>query len=202
MAEPDALAAALHRLAEHAERLATLDVHDRTGSDRITTLATQAAAMQETLAAQADILAGLAGPGGQIAQLTARFDEIAPSGDDAGGATYRPAAPARFWRLAGPAREQAIIRLRAWVEQIYRPSYGQHAAALGDCWEQHPLCLYTLDWLSELWSVLYLQPIRTTSSLVGQAEWQTRLLPAAADQMTRETSRCRHASVGNGRAAR
>ena len=42
---------------------------------------------------------------------------------------------------------------RAWVEQIYRPGYGQIAATLPACWEQHTLCLYTLDWLSELWSV-------------------------------------------------
>ena len=92
-----------------------------------------------------------------------------------------------------PARETATTRLRAWVEQIYRPGYGHLAAALAACWDQHPLCLYTLDWLSELWSVLYLQPRRTAGTLAGQAEWQTRLLSAAADQMARETRRCAHA---------
>jgi hypothetical protein len=41
--------------------------------------------------------------------------------------------------------------------------------------------------------VLYLQPARTTGTLAGQAEWQTRLLTAAAEQMAAETSRCEHA---------
>jgi hypothetical protein len=46
--------------------------------------------------------------------------------------------------------------------------------------------------------VLYLQPRRTTGTLAGQAEWQTRLLTAAAEQLTRETSRCQHATARNG----
>ena len=40
--------------------------------------------------------------------------------------------------------------------------------------------------------MLYLLPRRTASRLAGQAEWQTRLLAAAAEQMQRETTRCRH----------
>ena len=47
----------------------------------------------------------------------------------------------------------------------------------------------TLDWLSELLQVLYVRASRTPGILVSRAEWQTRLLPAAADQM-------RQASVG------
>jgi hypothetical protein len=78
------------------------------------------------------------------------------------------------------------------VEQVYRPGYGHLAASLGECWEQHPLCLYILDWLSELWSVLYLAPARTAGTLAGQAEWHTRLLAAAAEQLARETRGCTH----------
>lgn len=91
-----------------------------------------------------------------------------------------------------------MSRLRAWVEDVYRPGYGAVSASLGDCWEQHPLCLYGLDWLSELWSLLYLQDNRTPGALAGQAEWQTRLMPAIAEQMTRETSRCGHTASRNG----
>ena len=76
---------------------------------------------------------------------------------------------------------------------MYRPGYGHLAASLGDCWDQHPLCLYILDWLSELWSVLYLAPARTAGTLAGQAEWHTRLLAAAAEQLARETRGCAHA---------
>jgi hypothetical protein len=49
-----------------------------------------------------------------------------------------------------------------------------------------------LDWLSELWSVLYLGPRRTPSILAAQSEWQTRLLTAAAEQMAYEASSCGH----------
>jgi hypothetical protein len=65
---------------------------------------------------------------------------------------------------------------------------------LPSCWERHPVCLYTLDWLSELWSLLYVAPQRDGPILAAQAEWHTRLLPAAADQMSHEASGCDHAS--------
>jgi hypothetical protein len=86
--------------------------------------------------------------------------------------------------------------LRAWVEQVYRPSYGHLADALGSCWDQHPLCLFGLDWLMELWSALYLTPERDTAGLASQAEWQIRLLPALAEQMNLETRRCQHRQPG------
>ena len=109
--------------------------------------------------------------------------------------TRWPTGPSRH-RAGGssrlPEREAAIDRLRAWVEQIYQPGYGHLAAALPPCWDRHPLCLFTLDWLSELWSVLYLSPDRTATTLAAQAEWQTRLLPAAATQMTHEAAHCQH----------
>ena len=45
----------------------------------------------------------------------------------------------------------------------------------------------------ELWSALNLTPERDTPALASQAEWQTRLLPALAEQMHIETTRCQHA---------
>jgi hypothetical protein len=83
---------------------------------------------------------------------------------------------------------------------VYRPSYGQLAAILPGCWEEHPFCLYTLDWLSELWSVLYLGADRSDRILAAQAEWQTRLLPGAAEQMAAEAAGCQHRPRGSARA--
>jgi hypothetical protein len=91
------------------------------------------------------------------------------------------------------------------VEQVYRPGYGQLAATLGPCWGDHPLRLYALDIASELWSVLYLQARRTPGMLSAQAEYQTRILPALAEQMMIETQRCGHAQhrrTANGAAGR
>src|ERR1022692_386430 len=202
MPEPEALAAALLQLSEHAEKLSALDTrhtaHAAGTADRITALTALANGMRDGLTDQAEILAGLHD---QVASLAVRLDQAAPA-DDGELAAYQPSPSPRFWRLEGHARDDAIGRLRAWVEQIYRPGYGHLSAALGGCWEQHPVCLYTLDWLSELWSVLYIQSRRTTGTLAGQAEWQTRLLTAAAEQMTRETSRCEHAAARNGSPAR
>ena len=67
------------------------------------------------------------------------------------------------------------------------------AAGLGACWPAHDLCLYALDIASEMWSVLYLQPERTSGLLSAQAEYQARILPALASQLMTETTRCGHA---------
>jgi hypothetical protein len=120
----------------------------------------------------------------QLALLTAR-----PSQDpDA----YQPEAAPAWWQLSPENRQEPIARLRAWVERVYRPGYGHLAAALAPCWASHDLCLYGLDILSGLWSVLYLQPERTAGLLSAQAEYQARILPALAAQLMTETSRCGH----------
>jgi hypothetical protein len=200
MTEPEGLTAVLLQLAGITEKLAELDQRhagDARGlTERITTVAALVTELKDTTASHAQMLAALDGLDRQVADLAARAagDSHALSGGNAPG--YQPSAAPKFWKLDGPARDQAITKLRAWVEQVYRPGYGHLAASLGDCWEQHPLCLYVLDWLSELWSVLYLAPGRTAGTLAGQAEWHTRLLTAATEQLARETRGCAH---GTGR---
>ena len=78
------------------------------------------------------------------------------------------------------------------MEEVYRPGYGHLAATLGPCWDQHDLCLYGLDILSQLWSTLYLQNRRSTGLLSAQAEYQARVLPALAAQLMTETTGCGH----------
>jgi hypothetical protein len=140
------------------------------------------------------ILSGLQGLDQQVAQLATRVAETLP-GEDGDASPYRPGPVPRWWKLHGQAREHALDKLRAWVGEVYRPGYGQLAATLGPCWDQHPLCLYGLDILSELWSVLYLQATRSTAVLSAQAEFQARILPALAEQLMIETSRCGHAQA-------
>jgi hypothetical protein len=136
MAEPEVLAAALLQLSAHAEKLSALDHreagHAAESRDRISALTSMASAMKSTLNDQAEILTGLTGLNEQVAELAARMDEIAP-GDDGELAVYQPLASPRFWKLNGQARQDAIAKLRAWVEQIYPPGYGHLSAALGDC---------------------------------------------------------------------
>ena len=158
----DPITAALQQLADHHEQLTQL-------TDLITGIG-------DTLREHADALAKLA--------------ETPPT--DADPDRYRPSPPPAWWKLAAADRQEPIARLQAWVEQVYRPGYGHLAATLAPCWSSHDLCLYGLDILSDLWSVLYLQPERTPRMLSAQAEYQARILPALAAQLMTETSSCGH----------
>jgi hypothetical protein len=126
-----------------------------------------------------------------VEAIAGRLTELTAPGSDA-VMPYHPVPAPRWWQLKDDERAEAVSRLGSWVESVYRPSYGHLAARLPVCWPEHPFCLFMLDWLCELHSLLYLQPSRTGPMLSGQAEWQARLLPAAADLMARETSNCRH----------
>jgi len=139
----------------------------------------------------------LAEHGKQIAELRDLVDAVAGkltelTGPGGSGLPYQPVPAPRWWLLEGEERREAIDRLADWVDAVYRPSYGHLAGRLPPCWREHPFCLFMLDWLSELHASLYLQPSRTAPMLSGQAEWQARLLPAAADAMTREATACTH----------
>ena len=112
--------------------------------------------LKATMASHAEALAALDEPG-PAGRRAGRPADGEPGDGERGGLPAAARAPGSG-SSTSPAREEAIGKLRAWVEQVYRPGYGHLAASLGDCWDQHPLCLYILDWLSELWSVLYLQP--------------------------------------------
>jgi len=188
----DPIPAALLQLAEHDERLASLDQreagHFRAAQQRLGELAQLITELGGTLEDQSAVLAQL--------DLAGRIPALAASGDDDGDRRpYEPSPVPRWWKLTGQAREEALAKLRGWVEQVYRPGYGQLAATLGACWEQHPLCLYGLDVLSELWSVLYLQAQRSPAVVSAQAEFHARIVPAIAEQLATETTRCRHAQA-------
>lgn len=177
--DDDVLAATLLQIAQHADHLATID----TRLEAVTTI----------LGRHASVVNALDGLDGQVASVASQLADLTARSASQGF----PLDPApRWWNLADADRQTAVGKLRAWVEQIYRPGYGHLAATLPTCWEPHPLCLYTLDRLSDLWSVLYLDPQRTGGTLGAQAEWHTRLLPAAASQMAHEATGCRHAPGG------
>jgi hypothetical protein len=169
------------------------------GTDELTAVLLQVSGLTQKLA---DLDHREAGHAQQAqAQIAALAAELEAGTDDewsAGPGGYQPAAQPQWWQPDDDAHQEAVARLRGWVEQVYRPSYGHLAAGLGECWDQHPLCLFTLDWLSELWSVLHLAPERTAATLASQAEWHTRLLPAAAAQLAAETRRCHHGPARRG----
>jgi hypothetical protein len=176
----DPIPAIVDQLAAHAEQLTRLEAREAgyhaAASSRLAELADQAASIGRTVQEHAAALGQLTAP--------------SPTDRDVGG--YRPEPAPAWWKLTGDDRLEPLTRLRAWVEQVYRPGYGHLAAGLGPCWPSHDLCLYALDIASELWSVLYLQPARSPGLISAQAEYQARLLPALADQLRIETNRCGH----------
>ena len=180
MTGTDPITAIVDQLAAHTEQLTRLDTrhgdHHAAVSARLAELSGQTAALCRAVEEHA-------------AALTRR---TAPSQTDPDGDGYHPEPAPAWWKLTADSRQEPIARLRAWVEQVYRPGYGHLAATLGPCWPAHDLCLYGLDIASELWSVLYLQPARSPALLSAQAEYQARILPALAAQLMTETSTCGH----------
>ena len=188
----DPLTAVLDQLAGHREHLGQLD-HREAGhfaavSERLTQLADLLTTMGRTLEADTAALARLEALDRQVTELAARLGGPGEDGSD----RYQPGPAPAWWTLTPAERQPAVTGLRAWVEQVYRPGYGHLAATLGPCWERHDLCLYGLDIASQLWSALYLQPIRSTGLLSAQAEYQARILPALAAQLMTETTGCAH----------
>jgi hypothetical protein len=180
MTSEDPITAIVDQLAAHAEQLTRLDArhadHHAAVSARLAELTGQTTALGHVVEEHAAALA----------QLTA------PSQTDPDSDGYHPDPAPAWWKLAADGRQEPIARLRAWVEQVYRPGYGHLAAGLRPCWPSHDLSLYGLDIASELWSVLYLRPDRSPGLLSAQAEYQARILPALSEQLRIETNRCGH----------
>jgi hypothetical protein len=180
MTSNDPITGLLDQLAAHREQVTRLDTreaeHHAAVSGQLAELAGQAAGISRMLQDYAAALARL----------------TTTSSADAEPDEYHPGPAPAWWKLAADGRREPVARLRAWVEQVYRPGYGHLAASLGPCWDQHDLCLYGLDILAELWSVLYLQPGRNAALVSAQAEYQARILPALTEQLRIETNRCGH----------
>jgi hypothetical protein len=182
----DLLTAALDQLAAQREQISQLDArearHFGSLGEQLTQLAAMVAAVGHALR---DDTAALA----RIEAIEHKVAGLAGAADDAG---RQPGPAPAWWQLTGADRGDAVAQLRGWVQQVYRPGYGHLAITLGPCWEAHDLCLYGLDILSQLWCALYLQPARSTGLLSAQAEYQARILPAIAAQLTAETTGCGH----------
>ena len=180
MTSNDPITAVVEQLAAHREQVTRLDTreaeHHAALCGQLAELSGQAAGISRTLQDYA----------AAIARLTA----TSPADAEPDG--YCPASAPAWWKLTADGRHEPVARLRAWVEQVYQPGYGYLAGTLGPCWDQHDLCLYALDILAELWSVLYLQPSRNAALVSAQAEYQARILPALAEQLRIETNRCGH----------
>jgi hypothetical protein len=199
--------AVLLQLGEHSQQISALDKRE---DAHFADVLVKLGALRGMLREQGEALSALRGLEDAVKQLAGRMEtKTCGAGEDED--KYEPIPVVRWWEYTGDSlgeqrrkeRDAAVARLRAWVGQIYRPLYGKIADQIGDCWEGHPLALVTLDWLSELWSVLYLTPDRDARQVGQQAEFGTRILPAAAQILADETRGCETHGGGrvNGRHA-
>ena len=187
----DPLTAALDQLAAHHEQISALDArearHFGSLSEQLTQLAAMIAAIGHALHDDTAALARIEAIEHKVADLAASL-----AGPADGDGAHQPGPSPAWWALTGAERRAAAAPLRAWVTQVYQPGYGHLAATLGPCWQAHDLCLYGLDILAQLWAALYSPPTRSTALLSAQAEYQVRILPAIAAQLTAETTGCGH----------
>jgi hypothetical protein len=198
---PDQFDAALDQLAVCREAIAGLDARESAHfaelDGQVAQLASLVTTISRTLTDGAAAMARVDALDRQIAQLSGQPADPGGSRD----AGYQPGATPPWWKLTRGERRAPVAELRNWVEHVYRPGYG-HLATLAPCWPEHDLCLYGLDLLSQLWCALYLQPERTADLLSAQAEYQARILPALAAQMTAETTHCGHPTIATRPGAR
>jgi len=113
-----------------------------------------------------------------------------------------PEPSVRWWELEAGERQAAIGRLRAWIRDIYGPGFGRVAGQLPACWDQHPLCLYVLDVLSQAWMTLWLRETRSLSVLGGQMDLLSRQIKPLADLMQAEAKGCKHPAAAGVRGNR
>jgi hypothetical protein len=194
--EPGGVAAALMQIAALTEELRKVDGREADHwvkvRERLRELTSQLASLSEGLGAAGELAAGAQA---SVQELTGRVEALEDPEEPAVRG-YVPIPATRWFTLQGDERAEAIARIRSWVETVFRPGMGRPAGRLPECWAEHEFCLYQLDVLSELWSVLWLQPKRTAPMLSGQAEWLTRLLPAFAEMLAAEAAGCEHARAG------
>lgn len=195
--EGGGVAAALMQIAALTEELRKVDGREADHwlklRERLRELSAQLASLSEGITGAGELAGGAVA---SVEDLAGRVEALEDQ-DPAARGYAAPPAP-RWYELTGDDRVAAIGRLRLWVETVFRPGMGKPAARLPECWAEHEFCLYQLDVLSELWSVLWLQPKRSAPMLSGQAEWLTRLLPAFAEMLAAEAIGCEHARAGSG----
>jgi hypothetical protein len=127
----EGLAAALIQISAHAERIASLDGHYQDAATRlnelaaeVTSLASSVDQMGGTLSHHGAVVEALDGLDTQVAAVARQLAELTDDDSDQDDRSYQPVLPPRWWKITGPERDTALSRLRAWVDQVYRPGYG------------------------------------------------------------------------------
>jgi hypothetical protein len=186
------LAGILLAQAQQGQKLAEIDAGLAHAEGKLGELQTVLVGVRGTLAAQGEILDGLAEVKAEVASLRGRVNLVFPPERNDGSEFYDPPPSVRIWQLKGEDRTKVIVYLSEWVDKVFAPTFGHIARKIPPCWNEHPLCITVVDVLCELHKVLWCQPVRLAGTLSGQAEFLTRLAPALAELMAAERKGCEH----------
>src|SRR6202042_2113447 len=118
-------------------------------------------------------------PRASAAELSRAVEELGFAGTMIHGQTLACSSMTRPPRPSWPPRSGSAQAAAFLATDS--PTTGTKRTGKNDCSLRCP---------GELWSVLYLATERTPEILAAQAEWQSRLLPGAADQMAIEADGC------------
>jgi hypothetical protein len=113
---------------------------------------------------------------GEMSEVLARLS-LLEDGATAEPQTREPrftfAPQLRWHELDQAARDQAVARIRAWVDTVYRHQFPR-AGDIAPCWQDHPVCVVLLDVLSQMHAALYHGTNRSWGVVHNQAELYVR----------------------------
>lgn len=113
--------------------------------------------------------------GQRIGEVTGRLDEVAGSRPP----TAPPNPPVHWPELTAEQARTEWERLAAWVATVLGPWYEPTRGELPDCWARHRRAVLHLSWLRTAYTAAY----ASDAPAHAAAEWHTRWLPAALEQV-------------------
>ena len=101
-------------------------------------------------------------------------------------------APQMRWHeLDEAGRDQAVTRIRQWVDTVYRQQFPR-AGDIAPCWQEHPVCVVLLDVLSQMHAALYHGTNRSWGLVHNQAEMYVRFGREITALVREELAGCKY----------
>jgi hypothetical protein len=97
----------------------------------------------------------------------------------------------RWHELDEAARAEAVTRIGAWVDSVYRQQFPR-AGDIAPCWADHPVCVVLLDVLSQLHAALYHGTQRSWGVVHNQGELYVRFGREITALVREELAGCKY----------